>query len=87
MKALILTLALISPAAAQSPGRDAKRIYLHDNATGQPVGSVTQWQNKFTLRDAKGDFIGTIVVEPGGKRTFYDPDGKEAQMPTSEVRQ
>jgi hypothetical protein len=77
-RTLALTLAVATPASAQSIGAWPQTVKLHDNATGKPIGTVTKTagDNKFYVRDAKGEFVGTIVMDPKTKaRTYYDPSG------------
>lgn len=77
---LALNLALITMAAAQTPTLMPKTSKIV-NDQGQLIATMTQWANKFTLRDAHGEPIGTIVVGVGGSKKFYDPNGKEAPPP------
>jgi hypothetical protein len=81
MRTLFLLLAFTLPATAQMPMPTT--INLIDNKTGEKVGTatITPGDNKFYFRDNKGEFIGTIVVEKDGRRTFYDPHGKPTEHP------
>lgn len=78
MKTLILAimLATVTLAQAQQPNMP-RTIKLHNNATGEPVGTITMSGNSAYLRNKDGEHIYTIVRGPNGTRTIYDPNGKE----------
>jgi hypothetical protein len=80
MKALALAFLLATATLAQAQQLNLpKTVKLHDNATGKPIGTITRTEgdNKFYVRDAKGEFVGTVVIDPATKaRTYYDPSGK-----------
>ena len=88
MKTLIiaLTLALATPAVAQTPL--PKTMKLYDNKTGHVLGTATQNGRTLYLRDLKQELVGSVTTGPDGKRTFYDPSGKQVDaltiMPPSE---
>ena len=42
---------------------------------GVKFGTVTVSGNRYFVRDAKEELLWTIVVDPDGTRTAYDPDG------------
>ena len=85
MKTLILafTLALATPAAAQflSPLPQTsfaipQTIKLHD-ANGKVVGTGALTGRRLIMRDNNNELIGSVVFEQGGKKTLYDPSGKQ----------
>jgi len=90
MKTLIiaLTLALATPAVAQSTFTLPKTMKLYDNKTGHVLGTATQNGRTLYLRDLKQELVGSVTTGPDGKRTFYDPSGKQVDaltiMPPSE---
>jgi hypothetical protein len=76
MKTLILAimLATVTLAQAQQPNQP-KTIKLHNNATGEALGTVTISGNTAYMRDKNGEHVATIVHNPDGTRTSYDPSG------------
>ena len=76
MKALIaaLTFAMITTAAAQII--PTPRTVPFNDASGKAIGTATFWGRRMTLRDGKGDLIGTVTLDADGTKTLYDPNGK-----------
>jgi hypothetical protein len=77
MKALAFAflLATLSPAAAQQLNQP-RTIKLHNNATGENLGTVTITGNTAYMRNKNGEHVATIVTNPDGTKTSYDPSGK-----------
>jgi YD repeat-containing protein len=67
-----IVLALLGPAMAQSQLPQMRPI---KDATGKQVGTATRSGNRFVIRDANGELLGTIVVNADGTETRYDPHG------------
>lgn len=86
LSVIVLTLALITPAAAQST--IPKTVKLYDNKSGQVLGTATISGNRVYLRDSKGELVGTAVYVKD-KQTLYDPSGnivdKLAIMPPEQI--
>jgi hypothetical protein len=77
MKTLILVSMLATATLAQAQQLDIpKTIRLHNNATGENIGTLTVTGNNAYLRDMAGNHIATIVRNPDGTKTTYDPNGK-----------
>ena len=72
----LTTLAMITTASAQGINLPTATGPLTSNQTGEVIGTVTRWGDRFTMRDLKGELIGTLVIEPDGTRTLYDANGK-----------
>jgi hypothetical protein len=71
---LALMLATIVPVQAQQLNMP-KTINLHNNATGESLGSVTLSGNTAYLRDKNGEHYATVVRNPDGTKTTFDPSG------------
>lgn len=76
MKSLIvaLTLAMIATASAQQLNLP-KTIKLHNNATGEHLGTVTYSNGRAYLRDKNNEHIATVIRNPDGSTTTFDPSG------------
>jgi hypothetical protein len=66
--------AMITAAVAQTPPMP-KTVKLYNNANGETIGTITQWNGVFYLRDAKGGLIAQMLFKDG-KKTFLDASGK-----------
>jgi hypothetical protein len=73
MKTLILAILLATATLAQA--QQPRTIKLHNNATGENIGSVTISGNTSYLRDKNGEHVATIVRNPDGSKTSFDPSG------------
>jgi hypothetical protein len=69
-----IVLALVVPAKAQQLNQP-KTIKLHNNATGEPLGNVTYSNGRAYIRDKDGVHISTVVRNPDGSTTTFDPKG------------
>jgi hypothetical protein len=70
-----LVLALVMPAKAQQLDLP-KTIKLHNNATGEVIGTATISGNTMYLRDKDGEHVRTVVRNRDGTTTSYDVHGK-----------
>lgn len=70
----LLTLAMITPIKAQQLNQP-KTIKLHNNATGENLGTMTVTGNTAYMRDKNGEHVATIVQNPDGTTTTFDPNG------------
>jgi hypothetical protein len=76
MRPLILALLLATTTLVQAQQLNQPRtIKLHNNATGENIGTVTISGNTSYLRDKNGEHVATIVRNPDGTRTTLDPSG------------
>ncbi len=81
MKALVvisLMLAMSAPAMAQR--EMPKTVQLFDNATKEPIGTVTYSGRLAFFRNKWGVHFATVETMPDGKRTAYDPHGVVIDM-------
>lgn len=86
MKTLILALTFATATMAQaqqtylSPVLPSpiipKTIKLHNSVTKEPIGTVTVNGNTVYFRDKHGTHYATMVRNPDGTKTLYDPSGK-----------
>jgi hypothetical protein len=89
MKILAITLAMLTPAAAQvsfllPPTFVMPRtIPWADGRGGDVLGTATTFDGKVYLRNTKGEHVATITSE-NGRAVYYDPSGniiKRADIP------
>jgi hypothetical protein len=73
MKILAILLALMLPAAAQTP---IPRIVPLLGKDGQQIGTATFSGNRIFLRNKDNEIFAQIIVEADGTRTMYDASGK-----------
>jgi hypothetical protein len=77
MKSLALAFLLVTVTVAQAQQLNMPRtIKLHNNATGENIGTLTVSGNTAYLRDVTGKHQATIVGNPDGTKTYYDESGK-----------
>jgi hypothetical protein len=77
MKSLILAFLLATITLAQAQQLNQPRtIKLHNNKTGENIGTLTVSGNTAYLRDMTGKHQATIVSNSDGTKTYYDYDGK-----------
>jgi hypothetical protein len=74
-RSLAIMLATAVPAQAQQFNMP-KTIKLHNNATGESIGTLTISGNTAYLRDKNGEHYATIVRNADGTSTTFDPSGK-----------
>jgi hypothetical protein len=76
MKTLILTfiLAMLLPVQAQQLNQP-KTIVFTNNATGEKIGTATLSDGRIYFRNKAGEHYATMVREPNGTKTLYDPSG------------
>jgi len=72
--AVITGLLTASATAAVAQYEMPKTFNLTDK-NGIFTGTATMWGNKTTYRDAKGELVGSTVIE-NNVVTYYTPDGK-----------
>jgi hypothetical protein len=76
MRPLILALLLATTTLVQAQQLNQPRtIKLHNNSTGENIGTVTISGNTSYLRDKNGEHVATIVTNPDGSKTSFDPSG------------
>jgi hypothetical protein len=46
-----------------------------NDGNGTPIGTVTFFGNAMILRKLDGELVATVVFEPDGSQTLYDPNG------------
>jgi hypothetical protein len=77
MKSLILAFMLATATVAQAQQlNQPKTIKLHNNKTGENIGTLTVSGNTAYLRDMAGKHQATIVSNRDGTKTYYDESGK-----------
>jgi hypothetical protein len=74
--ALAFLLATATLAQAQQYPDPPKTVRLHNNATGEHLGTVTLSGNRAYLRNKDGEHYATMVRNADGTKTIYDPSGK-----------
>jgi hypothetical protein len=73
---LVFALAMILPVQAQQLNHP-KTIVFTNNATGEKMGTATvSTDGRIYFRDKAGEHYATMVREPNGTKTLYDPSGK-----------
>ena len=75
-------LALIMPVKAQSLNMP-KTVTVHNNKTGEVIGTVTVTVTGTTayVRNKDGEHIYTVVENPDGSKTAFDPHGNVVAAP------
>jgi hypothetical protein len=78
MKTLILAVMLATVTIAQAQQLNhPKTIVFTNNATGEKMGTATlSADGRIYFRDKTGEHYATMVREPDGTKTLYDPSGK-----------
>jgi len=80
--AIALMIALMTVVIAQTPVPRTKNLV---DSRGIFTGTATEWDNRVTYRDSKGELLGVSYLEVG-KITFFDPHGKVIFVATQEGR-
>ena len=75
-----IVLALVMPAKAQQLNMP-KTVRIHNNATGEHLGTVTVTGNTAYVRDKNGEHVLTVVQNPDGSKTTFDPHGNVVAAP------
>lgn len=76
MKPLLLAFMLATTLPVQAQQLNMPRtVRLHNNATGEHLGTVTVSGNTVYIRDKDGKHVLTVVQNPDGSKTTYDPHG------------
>jgi hypothetical protein len=69
--ALLATTTMVQAQQLNHP----KTIKLHNNKTGEDIGTITITGNTAYLRDKDGVHVRTIVQNPDGSTTSFDTHG------------
>lgn len=80
MRTLTLAFLLATATVAQAQYRLPQTIPYKDEVTKETIGTATFDGNRIYLRKTDGELIGTVVTDFDGKRTMYDPSGKEIEI-------
>lgn len=76
MKTLILALLLATATVAQAQQMsNPKTIKLHNNKTGEHLGTITFSDGSAYYRDKDGKHYATVVKNPDGTTTAFDTSG------------
>lgn len=69
----VLLLATVTTAQAQSSW---PATGTWTDTKGNTLGTVTHSGNRLYMRNTKNELVATVIFDPDGTRTIYDPNGK-----------
>ena len=84
MRFVLILLALVVPASAQSMlGNPPKVVTYTNKATGEKLGTAVISRGVIVLRDRHDQHYATVIQQPDGSRKWVDPSGNPIDPKTT----